>query len=171
MTEEQQERRIRNCKHCFALIKEGEWWCGFHSSDSEYEEPVIECVKCGLTNKDKRLYKKLSFRFREPPKSRLFGEIVYNHKHSRVPFAIEDLNMLSMEKIGTRVPQIFYSMAKEVNLDIDINNPDTYPLIVKTMQKLIQISKDNNINPSTLEACYKIIDIYDGQKVFNREIK
>ena len=79
--------------------------------------------------------------------------------------------MLSMEKIGTRVPQIFYSMAKEVNLDIDVNNPDTYPLIVETMQKLIQISKDKNINPSTLAACYKIIDIYDGQKVFTKEIK
>lgn len=38
------------CNHLFVKLREGYTVPGFHSSDYEYEEPIIYCVHCGLTN-------------------------------------------------------------------------------------------------------------------------
>lgn len=169
------EKRIRSCKHCFALIKEGEWIGGFHSSDYEYDEAIIECIKCGLTNKNKKLYYSLKYRYlnpiSEPLESKLFNELVYNHGHSRIPFDIDDLDMLSKEKIGTRIPRIFYVIAMNANLNLDINYKESYPLIFETMKELIKISEDNHIYPNSPEKCYKLIDLYNNNRTYSKEIK
>ena len=135
------EEQIRRCPHCFALIKKGYWSGGFHSSDYEYIDDVIECVRCGLTN------------------------------HSRIPFNIDKLNMLSKNEIGTREPRKLWYIAKEVNLNLDINNKDCYPMIFDTIQELIKLAKENKLFLTTPDSCYKLMEVYNNTREVKKEIK
>ncbi len=171
MSDEAREKQIRNCKHCFALIKEGGWSGGFHSSDYEYDEDIIECVKCGLTNKNIEIEKRYSHIFRPSIESKLFPELVYNHKYSRVPFMLQDLNMLSNKEIGTKEPRKLWYIAKEVELSLDIEYPECYPLIFDTIQKLIKLAKENNLFLMTLDSCYQLMDVYNKNRKYEKEIK
>jgi len=169
------EEEIRKCNHCFALIEKGEWVGGFHSSDYEYKEDIIECVKCGLTNKRKKLEAwmysaNIPFPF-NVHMGKLFDNLIYDKKKKQIPFDIQKLNMLSYEEIGTNIPRIIYHLAKEVNLNINIDNPFSYPLIVKTMKELIALAIENDINVTNSEQGYKLIDLYNKNKKFIKEIK
>ena len=171
MTEEQREIQIRNCKHCFALIKRGGWSGGFHSSDYEYDEDLIECVKCGLTNKNHDYEYRYSSMFRSSIESKLFSELVYTHDYSEVPFILKDLNMLSEKEIGTREPRKLWYIAKEVELSLDIDSPECYPLIFDKIQELIKLAEENKIYVLNIENCYKLMDIYNKNRKYEKEIK
>ncbi len=165
------EEQIRRCPHCFALIKKGYWSGGFHSSDYEYIDDVIECVRCGLTNKNMQYESRYSSLWGISIESTLFREIVYDHSYSRIPFDIDKLNMLSKEEIGTREPRKLWYIAKEVNLNLDINNKDCYPMIFDTIQELVKLAKENKLFLTTLDSCYKLMEVYNNKREVNKEIK
>ena len=51
MTDEEKKIRMKNCDHVFAIIHGGRRPGAYHQRRF-CTNPVIECVKCGLTNKN-----------------------------------------------------------------------------------------------------------------------
>ena len=79
--------------------------------------------------------------------------------------------MLSKKEICTREPRKLWYIAKEVNLNLDINNKDCYPMIFDTIQELIKLAKENKLFLTTLDSCYKLMEVYNNTREVNKEIK
>ena len=108
------ERDISCCEHKFIRLKSGGWSScgGFHSSDYEYEDDVVECICCGLTNKYKTLEMELqnknSFGWKTI-ETELFDLYIKEHKISFISDIVID---------STHLP-LLYRVAKKMFYDGD----------------------------------------------------
>ena len=98
-------------------------------------------------------------------------EKIYKDKQSRIRFNIDKLNMISKNEIGTREPRKLWYIAKEVNLNLDINNKDCYPMIFDTIQELVKLAKENKLFLTTPDSCYKLMELYNNTRAVKKETK
>ena len=165
MTEEEKEKRMRNCNHhVFAIIRKE------YNSNGIWYQPHIECVRCGLTNKyieDDNLYSDMFEYDYESMESKVFKELISINN-------INDLNkldFLSKEVINVSEPFILYHLARKVNLSIDIKCRDSYPLIIETMIRINETIKRNNLDIHFGKDLLKALDLYEDNKTYKKEIK
>lgn len=167
MTEKEMEEKIKNCDHhVYAIIKHGFVFNG------DYHHPVIECIKCGLTNKnverDKKrsLYEDFNFRSVE---TRLFR----NYAFFLDKKDYDDANYISERQIGTYYPSAIFEIAKQVCLSLDIDSKECYPMIEKVMNDLSEIAQNNNLTLTKEEDINELISIYSNEKdkTYKKQIK
>ncbi len=161
MTDEQKRERMENCDHVFALIHGGRR-PGAAYQRPRVGKPIIECVKCGLTNKNidtDRLISSLMGITKTSIETECYEEFMKRKKEENL-----SLNLLSRNNIGTDKPFIVYHLAKQVNLSLDITSPECYPLIEKTMREITAIAREFDFDLYDVHHMLEIIRIYNERR-------
>lgn len=145
--------QIIECEHKFVLLKEGGWnSCGgFHSSDYEYEDDIVECVSCGLTNK----YKDLECSLGHGVLSSLFP---YSYTSvETLEFDVyskdKDIELISDLVIDSRHTPLLYRIAKKMfPEEID-------KILVEVMFRLNEIENiEEKMNMNTVDDAKDLMD-------------
>ena len=164
MKEEEKEERMRRCNHhVFFVIQNG------YNDQDIYFSPIVECVKCGLTNKHIQEDEFHSWLFNceyESMESKVYKELM-NIEFSEY----ENLDYLNNDGIDIYEPFIFYHLAKQVNLSLDINSKESYSLILNTMEEIDNVIKQKNLDIHYYKDLLHAIEICNNNKVYKKEIK
>ena len=167
MTDKEKEEKVKNCDHhVYAIIEEE------YVLNDKYHYPVIECIKCGLTNKNveadniRSIYEDFNFRSIETKLFRHYTRFLDKTDYDKVDYISEQL-------IGTLFPNILYEIAKRINLTLDIDSKDGYPMIAEVMNKLNDIAITNNLSLTKEEDINILINIYNNErdKTYKKTIK
>ena len=166
MTDEEKKEKMCNCNHLFAIIRGG------IRPDSDIRGlhhispfPIIECIKCGLTNKNVILDRTFS--------SKVSIETEMFDKFTDGPnfHGIFSLDYLTKFNIGTDNPHLLYQIAEKVNFSLNADVPESYPMILDTMKTLLNIAKENNLNLNNINDLYKAAEIYESGISYEKVIK
>ena len=161
MTDEEKKIRMKKCDHVFALIHGGRRHGAYHQRRF-CTNPVIECVKCGITNKNintDRMMSNLMGYSVTSIESECYEEFMEKKKKENL-----QLKFLSRNNIGTDKPFIVYHLARQVNLSLDITSPECYPLIEKTMHEIIKIVHEFDFDLYYSKDLLEIIRIYNERR-------
>ena len=165
---EELEKQYCNCNnHVFALIRRG-----WKSRITYPLEPLVECVKCGLTNKkldDDMQMSRVCDCYIRSFETSMFYKYLSDPKFHDVDW--ERIPLLSGQLINTNEPYIFYEIAKEVNLSINADYEECYQLIYDTIQELIELAKKKRLDVKKENHRNKLIELYDKQRIYQKVIK
>jgi len=167
MIDKERIEKVHNCKHCFAIIKRGYHWQRF-----QYDEPpIIECIKCGINNKnflvDQQKTRVYGFFYLSDEMRLFYHETADNNgfvDYSELPYLFDG-------KICTNDPYLLFQIVKEIKLSIDENNPAYYPMIIDTMGKLLVLINTRRLslnNPKHVKLLYKL---YEEEYGYQKKIK
>lgn len=164
------EQEVMQCRHDFVMLKPARYMGACSLPNCEIEEPVVECVHCGLTNKFTYFMEVM----------RLIGNVKYNeydnnnylylnnHKVEALPFESLLFNKLMASSyvklygLSTEVHphqyeqyainsahiSVLYQVAKDLNLGSDREVLETMGLLheLETLQEMMQIeTKDDTV--------------------------
>lgn len=161
MTKEEKYERMCNCNHVFVVIKDF----------GVIDDPVRECIKCGMTNKKEKDEKFLSYIVGT---NCLSDEtILYHQFMEKWEQTYTSFHQLSEEELGNDNPHLLYRIAKTVNLSLDINYEEAYPMIFKTMKDLVSIVNEGKFDLNKIDDIKYIILIYNNrlQSSYKKGIK
>ncbi len=160
---EDELERMKKCDHhVFVMMR--------NISKDNKPDVVIECVKCGLTNKNEELDAFLAACFGLPIKRGTTDEF---HRVVKLDTMedLEKLDLLTDEVLPFKSPFYTYHIAKKVNLSLDIRAKECYPLIVEEMKKVDKVMRDNNLDVYEPKDMIKAIDICNGMREYKRDIR
>jgi len=178
---------VSKCHHEFVMLKPAEYHGACNSSDCETDDPVIECVHCGLTNKfqelfsflvrkniaiynnffDKYFLKGCLFTNAKPFENELFRELINIKDISLFGLDKKPLYEFSKENaINSSHIGLLYSIAKQF-----------YPTatdkeILIVMRELHQLETSlENLKLETIEEATELIERYKTQPHLSRKKK
>ena len=164
------KEEMEKCNHLFVLLKKGEVVGGFHSSDYYYDQNIVECVHCGLTNK----FIKIEERFLEPGSNYTHNTLFPSHYNERTletgmfleifkdayrrggkAFDESVINLISKEPLYTTHSGFLYKMA------LTINPNGSYEELFQIMKELWQIeTREEKLQLLTLDKAEELIKRY-----------
>jgi hypothetical protein len=170
MTDDEKKEKMCNCNHLFTIIKGGirpDSNIRRHNHISPF--PIIECIKCGLTNKNVILDRTRvgMFSSKVSIETEMFEKFANSSNFKGIFF----LNYLSKYNIGTDNPHLLYQIAEKVNFSLNADVPESYPMILDTMKTLLNIAKENNLNLNNINDLYKAAEIYESGISYEKVIK
>ena len=166
MTDKEKKEKMCNCNHLFTIIRGGirpDSNIRRHNHISPF--PIIECIKCGLTNKNVILDRTFS--------SKVSIETEMFDKFTDGPnfHGIFSLDYLTKFNIGTMEPYILYQLAEKVNFSLNPDIPECYPIILETMKEILKIAKENNLDVDNVDDLYKAAEIHESGISYEKVIK
>ena len=166
MTDKEKKEKMCNCNHLFTIIRGGirpDSNIRRHNHISPF--PIIECIKCGLTNKNVILDR--TFSSKVSIETEMFEKFANSSNFKGIFF----LNYLSKYNIGTDNPHLLYQLAEKVNFSLNPDIPECYPIILETMKEILKIAKENNFDVDNVDDLYKAAEIYESGISYEKVIK
>lgn len=119
--QQKREEEVNACNHLFVLYQPSEYYGACNATDCFFEEPIIECVHCGLTNKLIHFEEQL----------RMSGMIICIPKELKM-LGFDDYLKYFEIKVHPLENQLFKKAKKEGKLEqikiLGIENPNPFQL-------------------------------------------